>query len=114
MGGLSGLLGWTEAQREASRSEGFAGGATNIIKALAVLLVLDLAWFGYEVCVCVAKGGQAGLATLEHRGRAERLGLRKKAVDSAAPDSFRKLSVPTPSALQMATNSTVLSDLLGK
>jgi hypothetical protein len=49
VGGLSGLLGWTEAQREVSRSEGFAGGASNIIKVLAALLVLDLAWFGYEM-----------------------------------------------------------------
>jgi hypothetical protein len=49
VGGLSGLLGWTEAQKEANRTEGFAGGALNIIKVLAVLLVIDLVWFGYEV-----------------------------------------------------------------
>ncbi|KAL4854502.1 Rhodanese-like domain-containing protein 11 [Chlorella vulgaris] len=49
VGGLSGILGWTEAQREATRTEGFAGGAVNIIKVLAVLLVIDLVWFGYEV-----------------------------------------------------------------
>ena len=49
VGGLSGLMGWTEAQREASRTEGFGGGALNLIKFAAVILVLDLIWFGYEV-----------------------------------------------------------------
>jgi hypothetical protein len=49
VGGLSGLMGWTEAQREASRTEGFGGGALNLIKFAAVILVLDLFWFGYEV-----------------------------------------------------------------
>jgi rhodanese-related sulfurtransferase len=49
VGGLSGALGWTEAQREATRNEGFAGGASNLIKIGAVLLLLDLAWFGYEL-----------------------------------------------------------------
>lgn len=49
MGGLSGLLGWTEAQRAANRNEGFAGGAFNLIKIGIVLLVLDLAWFAWEV-----------------------------------------------------------------
>ncbi|PSC76673.1 H(+) hexose cotransporter 2 [Micractinium conductrix] len=49
VGGLSGLLGWTEAQREANRSEGFAGGATNLIKIGVVLLALDLVWFAYEI-----------------------------------------------------------------
>ena len=49
VGGLSGVLGWTEAQRATTRGEGFAGGAFNIIKYVAVLLVIDLMWFGYEV-----------------------------------------------------------------
>ncbi|KAI7843205.1 hypothetical protein COHA_003187 [Chlorella ohadii] len=49
VGGLSGALGWTEAQREALRNEGFAGGASNLIKIGAVLLLLDLAWFGFEL-----------------------------------------------------------------
>lgn len=52
VGGLSGALGWTEAQREANRSQGFAGGAENLIKIGAVLLVLDLVWFGYSVSSC--------------------------------------------------------------
>ena len=29
--------------------QGFAGGASNLIKIGAALLLLDLAWFGYEV-----------------------------------------------------------------
>ena len=29
--------------------QGFAGGASNLIKIGAVLLLLDLAWFGFEV-----------------------------------------------------------------
>ncbi|KAL4425370.1 hypothetical protein ABPG75_009386 [Micractinium tetrahymenae] len=49
VGGLSGLMGWTEAQRAANRSEGFAGGAFNLIKIGLVLLVLDLAWFAWEL-----------------------------------------------------------------
>jgi hypothetical protein len=42
-------MGWTEAQREASRTEGFGGGALNLIKFAAIILVADLVWFAYEV-----------------------------------------------------------------
>ncbi|KAL3141731.1 hypothetical protein ABBQ32_004413 [Trebouxia sp. C0010 RCD-2024] len=48
IGGLSEFLGWTEAQRQNSQSEGFIGGFQNVLKLAALVLLLDGLWFGYD------------------------------------------------------------------
>lgn len=49
IGGLSEFLGWTTAQREASQQMGAFGGWENILKWAAVVLAIDLTWFGVEL-----------------------------------------------------------------
>lgn len=48
IGGLSSVLGWTEPQRE-GQGGGFAGGFQNILKGVAVILLLDVLLFGWEL-----------------------------------------------------------------
>lgn len=48
IGGLSEFLGWTDAQRQNSKSEGFIGGFQNVLKLAALVLLLDGLWFGYD------------------------------------------------------------------
>lgn len=45
IGGLSELIGWTEVQQEQNKG---LGSAEGVIKLVALVLVLDLALFGYE------------------------------------------------------------------
>lgn len=47
IGGLSEALGWTEVQQEYKQGQ-FAGGFENILKLVALVLVADLALFGWE------------------------------------------------------------------
>lgn len=47
IGGLSEALGWTEVQQEYNQGQ-FLGGAENILKLVALVLLADVALFGYE------------------------------------------------------------------
>jgi len=48
IGGLSELLGWTDAQRQNSKTEGFIGGFENVLKLAALVLLADGLWFAYD------------------------------------------------------------------
>lgn len=48
IGGLSEILGWTDVQKQATKSEGFLGGGFTIIKAAIVVVLLDGLLFAYE------------------------------------------------------------------
>jgi hypothetical protein len=47
IGGLSEALGWTEVQQEYNQGQ-FLGGVENILKFVALILLADVALFGYE------------------------------------------------------------------
>ena len=46
IGGISGLLGWTEVQQ--AESQAVLGGATGFIKLVFGILVIDILVFAYE------------------------------------------------------------------
>jgi rhodanese-related sulfurtransferase len=48
IGGLSEILGWTDVQKQATKSEGFLGGGFTIIKFAIVIVILDGLLFAYE------------------------------------------------------------------
>lgn len=41
IGGLSELLGWTDVQKQTTKSEGFLGGGFTIIKLVSLLFIAD-------------------------------------------------------------------------
>lgn len=79
IGGLSEVLGWTDVQKQTSKSEGFLGGGFTIIKAVSF----------YKCCVSSVTGFIVALKPLKVLQTGP--SIVQKTIDEQPPGAFQKL-----------------------